>query len=591
MIKRITKLTGLLMISASIISCVPTMADDTKRIESKEGTVYSALAYYTDSGVFYIDADLNDNDEAVYMLKNGQYTKLENIEPGDDITNIVDDKYLEMNYGDADENYYEGYYVDINTGEKFYDIDKLNNHDKGLTLKSKIRKDNDGRFKKSNYTDNTIEPGVEFDGCTWNEYIYELEEPKVFGDYVKQDSLVYADKEGNYFDGDYSLGNLGVVTTGCSVTISDKEVILKNTSIKIKNTEDTYKIEDVYGNKYEIKALLTNADDRSMLGDCLYRTVYLSIWIKERGTDDSSYTNITDKVEFGSKYRHHKAPIINNGDYGSCTKVTQRMSMEVSESDIDGIKYSKNSNVYLTTDEDGKDETPDMFMFYNNGFTWEPDFERKELKARTVNCKTKEGYNYLDLGDIDYADVDITDFEDIWNTVSIGSAGLCCIHNGNVKKFNPSENKFVTLYQVDRDMNRINVAWEYTIVVWNEENGYYTIIDEPVPAWMMGGSEQGGLDESTPIEENEIKEDSILAISGWTKTNNEVWNYIKNDGSKAVGWIYDNNNWYYLDKEGIMQTGWIKDDNKWYYCNESGAMLADTAVDGYELGTDGAWII
>ena len=39
-----------------------------------------------------------------------------------------------------------------------------------------------------------------------------------------------------------------------------------------------------------------------------------------------------------------------------------------------------------------------------------------------------------------------------------------------------------------------------------------------------------------------------------------------------------------------MQTGWINDKGTWYYCNGSGAMLANTTVDGYTLGANGAWV-
>lgn len=41
-----------------------------------------------------------------------------------------------------------------------------------------------------------------------------------------------------------------------------------------------------------------------------------------------------------------------------------------------------------------------------------------------------------------------------------------------------------------------------------------------------------------------------------------------------------------------MTLGWQQIGDKWYYFDQSdGAMLADTtSPDGYQLGTDGAWI-
>lgn len=573
MLKRITKVTGLLLAAASVVSMVPAMAADVKKIEAQEGAVHSALAYYTDAGTYYIDAELNGEDEAVYCVKGGKYTKLEKVEPGDKITDFIDNLYLEMNYGE--------YYVDINTGERSYDIVTENNYDQARTLKKKIKKDNNGRFKKSNYDDNVVEPTIEFDGCTWSEYAYDLEHPQIFGNYTKEKSCIYGDKDGNYFDGDYNLGKLGVVTTGCAVSIADKEVTLKNTNITIKNTEDTYEINDTDGNEYELKALITNTDSRNKGTDYLGRTVYLSIWIKEKGADDSAYTNITDKVEFGSSKNHHPAPISISDDYGKYTKVTQKMSMETASDDVDGIKYAKNSTIYFSTDEDGADKTSDMLMFYSDVYAWEPDFSEGELKARTINCKSNNGYNYIDISDIDEVDVDITSMSDLWNPVTIGAAGLSCISDGYVKKFVPSEKKFVNLYKVDGGMNRINVCWEYNLVVWNEDDEIYSIIDEPLP---------GIIYNATIADKTASATVNISTTAGWVKATDSTWSYIKADGTKAAGWLQYEHNWYYLNESGIMQTGWINDRGIWYYCNSSGAMLADATIDGYVLGTDGAWI-
>ena len=40
-----------------------------------------------------------------------------------------------------------------------------------------------------------------------------------------------------------------------------------------------------------------------------------------------------------------------------------------------------------------------------------------------------------------------------------------------------------------------------------------------------------------------------------------------------------------------MKTGWFQDtDGRWYYLNANGSMAANTTVDGYVLGANGAWI-
>lgn len=76
--------------------------------------------------------------------------------------------------------------------------------------------------------------------------------------------------------------------------------------------------------------------------------------------------------------------------------------------------------------------------------------------------------------------------------------------------------------------------------------------------------------------------------TGWLK-DGAVWHYLKEDGTSATGWQNVRGTWYYLNESGEMQTGWINDKGTWYYCDESGAMLANTKVNGYVLGENGAW--
>ena len=58
-----------------------------------------------------------------------------------------------------------------------------------------------------------------------------------------------------------------------------------------------------------------------------------------------------------------------------------------------------------------------------------------------------------------------------------------------------------------------------------------------------------------------------------------------------TGWLNDNGTWYYLNSNGSMKTGWLLDtDGNWYYLQSNGAMAKNTTVDGYKLGSNGAWI-
>ena len=67
----------------------------------------------------------------------------------------------------------------------------------------------------------------------------------------------------------------------------------------------------------------------------------------------------------------------------------------------------------------------------------------------------------------------------------------------------------------------------------------------------------------------------------------------------SVGWQELHGFWYYFSEEvgaesGKMRIGWQEIKGKWYYLNtvsgkDNGKMLANTKVEGYTLGSDGAW--
>ena len=91
--------------------------------------------------------------------------------------------------------------------------------------------------------------------------------------------------------------------------------------------------------------------------------------------------------------------------------------------------------------------------------------------------------------------------------------------------------------------------------------------------------------------------------TGWLFYNN-AWYYFEEkeggeQGKMSVGWKEIRGFWYYFSEEvgaenGKMLTGWQEVRKKWYYLNpasgqDNGKMLANTKVDGYSLGTDGAW--
>lgn len=60
--------------------------------------------------------------------------------------------------------------------------------------------------------------------------------------------------------------------------------------------------------------------------------------------------------------------------------------------------------------------------------------------------------------------------------------------------------------------------------------------------------------------------------------------------STSGGWEKVDGQWYYYDANGQKKTGWIQDGGQWYYLNNDGSMAKDTTIDGYTLGSNGAWV-
>jgi Parvulin-like peptidyl-prolyl isomerase len=54
-------------------------------------------------------------------------------------------------------------------------------------------------------------------------------------------------------------------------------------------------------------------------------------------------------------------------------------------------------------------------------------------------------------------------------------------------------------------------------------------------------------------------------------------------------WKSDSTGWWYEDG-GSWVSGWKNLNGKWYYFNSNGYMAHDTEINGYKLGSDGAWI-
>ncbi len=79
------------------------------------------------------------------------------------------------------------------------------------------------------------------------------------------------------------------------------------------------------------------------------------------------------------------------------------------------------------------------------------------------------------------------------------------------------------------------------------------------------------------------------AMAGeWLHTEEDQWQYIQDDGTKATGWLELDGDRYYLDSKGNRKSDyWLKDDGVWDFLVEEGVMAADTWIDNYNVDKTG----
>ncbi|NFG28064.1 N-acetylmuramoyl-L-alanine amidase family protein [Clostridium botulinum] len=259
MIKRANKITSLLLAAAAVTSLVPSTgvnAADYKRIESKDGIVYNAQAY---KGNFVIDGDITNKDkEDVYFVKDGKYSKIDDIDTGSEFNGVFNEKYLDIDNGD--------YFVDLTNG-KVYDDDLRDDgaDDAGIALRKKIKNKADDRYSDHDESKNDLKEleGSKY-GEAWFETHYTADDKKTNGGdgTTAKELTVYTDIKGNYIDADYNLGKVRVTANGKSVSID--------------NTDQEF---DVAGIRDALKAKVTNQDVIAQDSNNIYRKATVTVFI------------------------------------------------------------------------------------------------------------------------------------------------------------------------------------------------------------------------------------------------------------------------------------------------------------------------
>ncbi|WP_459481058.1 N-acetylmuramoyl-L-alanine amidase family protein [Clostridium saccharoperbutylacetonicum] len=573
MIKRTKKITSLLVAAAATISLVPSgvSAGEVKKIESKEGTIYNAASF--SNGAYYIDGEVNDNSSSAvyYVSPDGKYNELKDISSGSDAFNFAA-KYAYVDNGDYAVDMTNGTVIDDDMREVILD-------NAGEALKKNIKKDTDDRYDDpkalKTYEAKQIlrKPGNYF-FTTYTGNTIKTKGGSTINGVPGQFSICF-DINGNYIDADYNLGKIKVTTTAAGV---DGKTIISQATIE--NTEDDYNITS--GGK--VNASISDLSFGNIIGHDL-TNVYRFARITVTASDvNAEITKINGKsVEDASDVFTYV-----NGDKNKVSfQVIQKISKEAAADNVGGAKYAKTVTNYIVSNKDGEaikgiDGTGVLtgkgYSYYlQDGkiSVYSVDANKEKVSIRTYMLKANNGYNYIDEGDESTEDCEVAEDHSGTKVGQVKSSGgfLFRLDGGYVYTYN-NDGDWDKLYKVDGALNEFTVENKDNMILWNQDESLYSVI-------------------STVPKATATTAPAVIEIAknkGWVNTA-AGWTFYDDAGNQVFGkWIKNNDAWYMIKADGIMVTGWYNDNGTWYYLNTNGAMVANTTVDGYVLGANGAWI-
>ena len=580
MFNRTSKMTALLVAAAAVTSIVPATAAE--RLGTKEGTITKAIAF---DGTYVYDGYRTDDDDAGLYFNNG---KDKMVDEDEDYSYDNLSKYGSKYALIQDD---EDFLVDLSTG-KILDDESV--EDKETNVQSKLytnlKKADRYEYTKSEEKRPTLDRVLEGQfGEVWYQY-------KALGDSTTKSAVTGEDEVVNY------TGFVNESGKYIDVTHVANLYVYNGDGKTVKLSEYNKDNDGIEASFVSTEAIAQDSDN-----------IYVITTVNVKGTKDAKNDGEQKFIQKISKaqgekedgayvpksvtsYQLGKGAFEKDSDSNDLEKVETVLA---SEDVVDNGIQVKNGNLYVTTVENNK-----KVVVYT-------------IKLKKTKLDTTEKDNvdaYVAIKDDD-ADQDIiTTAENIKDAVSIDVDGnTWALDKGAIYKFDGSD--FKEIYTCDRSLNVLDVYNEKNLIAWAEGEDVYTTVNE--------GKEV--TDEEAGKEDDKTEE---VVKSGWDKNADGTWSYY-NNGAKATGWVQAGA-WYYLNANGIMQTGWVNDNGTWYYCNASGAMqtgwlldgstwyylqangamktgwlldngtwyylnangsmAANTTVDGYKLGANGAWI-
>ena len=528
MIKRMNKLTALMVAATAVASIVPAAsASAATKLQVQEGNIDAAVAF--GDGKYIYDGYMTDDDVSGLYFNNGEKDSyLEDDEDYDFSSVKYGTKYVIVKEDGED------YLLDLSTGKVLDDesIDDLRENVE-LKLRTTLKKADDRYALENNKIvfedENTITPVLENQfGDVW--YSYAVKD----ADDADKTLYGFVNESGKYIDVS-ATANMTVSTTDSAVKVTEYDKEKNDVEVSLAGAPQVIAQDSNY--LYTITKVNVKVS-----GEADGTRTYIQKISKAQGsTKDGAYLpKSVDSYEISSS-------LYIDNDNDDTAKAEELLL------DSDNMIRVIKDTIYVTSVEDGK-------VYVNT-------IKLKKEKV-TKNDGTKKLDVYVAIKDQD----DDEKIEGGVDAVSIDADGnTWAVNKGKIYKFDGTE--FVEVYNVDRTIDHLDVYDSNNLIAWNKENEVFATVQ-------------------TKSEDNTTEDDkNETAQAGWVKNSDGTWSYNKADGTKATGWLLDGSTWYYLNSNGIMQTGWLNLSGTWYYLNGSGAMQTGWLNDNgtwYYLQSSGA---
>ena len=556
MLKKSTKITSMIVAISSVMSLSPSVsAFAATKLETIDGEIDKVVAF--DSGKYlYEGYKGEDEDTALYFSKGEKADKYLEFDDED-----LDDASIVERFGKDSVIIEDGsdlYRVNLTTG-KVSDDDLP--EDVEDDIESKIRKLTNKVDRYEDYSLDSLEKVSKDQFTDENWYMYKLTkdgEDPIFG---------FINEKGDYVDASYTA----------NIQIFNGDSVKK---VKEYSKSDTTKTETVV-----LKSIKPIAEDKNY--------IYTITTVEVNGAKDLDGNGLgvvstvegttTTQKSDGTQY------------------YVQKISKSTGDTE-DDAKLPKNVYSYLATetisDKDAKRGFTDLFSTTGSAvelneciglraiddslyFTTlnddddEVSVEKYDLKNLRVT--PKDSSSKVSINTIVFDDSEEQEIKKDAGSVSIDKNGnVWAINKGKIYK-SIKGGEFKQIYSVDGSLDQLEVYDDDNLIAYEYDGESF--------ATTKGKSSSTDDDKKEEVVVNTYK-------VGWNQVAaTGAWQYSK-DGKTLITnqWVLDNGTWYFIGTDGIMKTGWLNDRGTWYYLNANGSMAHDTTINGYKLGSNGAWI-